>query len=144
MISYEVGSYVLAFFLAGYGVMFLLFASSTPPAPPGRGIKSMVIAKTTFLFFGILYLALSHFTVYSGLGVSIDEGRTAPCQNILANSTDVDSTTTVYSWSNSCANTTTPPVTITLFTILSYLLWLDFFALVIGSFVLLLRVMSKW
>lgn len=142
--SFELGSYALAAFLTLYGLVFFYVASNEPPRQNNTGKNGLVNPRLFFILFGLLYFALAHFTIFVALGYNIEYGTMPECENVVVASNYVNASYTQYTYNNSCAGTITPPATETLFTVYSWLLWIDLIALAIGSFFLFLRMVSKW
>ncbi len=143
-VGFEIGAYVLAAFLTFYGFVFLWIAKDIPPSPK-RGAAAVVQGRVAFTLFAMLYLALAHFTVYVGLDYNIEFGNASPCEELVANSTFEGSTNiTVYSYFNNCEALSVPGGTTSLFTIFSWILWIDILAMVLGGMMLFFRMISRW
>jgi hypothetical protein len=141
--NYEVGLYMFAAFLTIYGVLFLFFSKEAPSSPK-KGIKAVFSPKLALFLFGLLYLSMAHFSVYSALGLNVEYGWDAPCENVVANSTDISATVTAYEYTDSCLSRTTPPISETVFTLFTWILWIDFFAIFVGALLLFAVGLGEW
>lgn len=90
------------------------------------------------VLFALLYFSLAHFTMYGALALSVEYDNNAPCENLLMNST-TNGTLTINHYADSCQSITTPAVLETYFTLFTWLLYIDLFALMLGTLVLTFR-----
>lgn len=144
--TFETGVYILSGFLFLFGVVFLYAASQTPPPKKNTltRINHVINTRHMLALFGLIYLGLSHFGVYAGLGYGIEYTNLAPCENVIVNSTDVNATTSIYSYADSCASRTTPEATQNLFVIMTWMIVVLFLAVMVAAFVWWWRKWSQW
>lgn len=121
--GYEVGLYLFAGFMTLYGFGFW-FMSYKSPAPSRNDIGALASPKLVFLLLGFMYMGFAHLTVYGAYAINIDNGWSAPCENVVVNSTDINSSTTTYSYANSCLGRAVPGQSTAIFTGYSWVLYI--------------------
>lgn len=109
--SFFVGVYLVAAFLVIVGILALWLGWKERQAELRiQGTKLSLLRGTTVLvIFGFFYLGMAHMTVLAGNGLVIMEGNLAPCENVVANTTTTNNTTT-YAYKDSCETRTIPSV----------------------------------
>lgn len=135
-------AYMFAAFLTLYGVMFLYIASKT--ADNSNDKQSVWHWRSVFFIFGFAYLALAHWTFLIGLGNTLYLTNLAPCQQLLSNSTDVNSTFTVYTFVDSCATREVPKANERLYVIFTYTIFLEAWMVFLGALGLVVRKVLRW
>lgn len=130
----------LVLFLFVFGGLFLWMAKNENMAqgPNDKQIGKVMKFQTIMVLFAFFYFALAHFTMYGVLGLSVEYDNNAPCDNVLRNTTTVGNLTT-YTYVDSCASLVTPPIQETYFTLFTWLLYIDLFAIALGTLVLTFR-----
>jgi hypothetical protein len=145
--SYEITLYIFAIFCTVYGILFFLASANTPPPPnPNRQLWKWALNTKTFtLCLAITYVAMAHFSIYSSLALDLDQGYNSPCENVVANSTYVNTSLTSYQYTNSCAGQTAPAINENIFTIYTWMMIIEFIILMLGTMLLAMRwFFSKW
>lgn len=140
--TFEQSAYVLSGFMAFFGVLFL-YLSMKSPAPSKNSLRAVLQGRVGFLLFGLLYLSLSHFSLYSGVAYSIEYANDPVCEYQVANAT-VTGNLTVYDYLNPCIDRVVPTATERLLTVFSWMLFIDVLALVLGAMILFGAVMQEW
>lgn len=142
MSNYEISAYVFSVIIALLGILWLWISYKSSPAEKS-GIGMFLNPKLYFMLLAVLYLSVAHFGIYTGLAYSIEYGSVPPCENVVANSTQIGTDVFVYQYKSSCAaaDLGANNAMLNVFTWIIYILILS---LALGSMLLLGRWLSKW
>lgn len=138
MEAFTIIALTLAAFLLSIGVFFVWTSFKINPEGP-------ISPKVILLCFALLYIGLSHFSIYLGMAYAVELTNRAPCENVVSNSTEVTSAVTVYQYEDSCDERTTPRSVERLFGAYGWLLLIDMIAIGVGLFLVgMRRLLFKW
>lgn len=102
-------AFLLSAFFIGLGFSLLALARVLPR-------RLSVLNVPVFLgIHAFLFFSLAIFSSFSAIGYEVEEVVLSPCENVVSNSTELNSTVVTYEYVNSCAGDTTPDIVLALF-----------------------------
>jgi hypothetical protein len=103
-------------------------------APKKLGVLNI---PTIISINALMFIMLGVFSGMSAIGYEVEEVVLSPCENVI-NSTVLNSTsnTTAYTYANSCAGDTAPPIVLALFYASGAAMMLLLFQILIGVLIL--------
>lgn len=126
--------FLLAFFFTAYALAFVWLRVTTPETER----KHLLNPKNLAFAFILLYVALAHFSVLTGIAYSVEKDTAAPCENIISQtSLNETNNITTYTYADSCAGDARPATLEVLYKLVGYLIYGGLLFMFIGAIYLI-------